>query len=485
MDLRWQPSNSNELKDYTVVLHPRADVRTVRLGQADDDFDLSPFLSSGSHGVFDCNLTLDWNHELLGANQPAPGMVLEVRCQAAPLWIGIIDALSSYLVAVGQRQMQVTARSRDSLDIWRTSKRVTPLYPQMTNLAVIARDICAAVGLQYDEVLLPQSPYYTAHSNTQMANQTAWDMEQTLLLPMGLTPFVDCLGRFRGASRDIKGVDADIVLTDDRVVKVTASRAKVPTTRVILYWLDPNLTKATQQGRKLGETTITVGFFLPFIRRTLYWSQDRTQRAENTYLRIISSCNKIGVPVALQNYSQNDEVSGEIELISLGWTQAILFLGLWQAAAEAYPDVVPSLPPTFTVPIGKIKHGRIELALFLTTIAMGTGIYEIWGTPYDWIHARNLTEAYDSSGVAWMDNPQQINNDFIVNEAHADAVAVRELIYQNRAAQKWTATIVEDRRIEFGTRLQFPDGSKMYVEDFGRSLAHGGENVLEVTGFLC
>ena len=484
MDTRWQASNLNEEKDYAVVLHPRADVRTVRLGQATDAFDLTPFLSSGSQMAFECNLTLDWNNELLGANQPAPGMVVEVRCQGAPLWIGIIDALSSYSVAVGQRQMQVTARSRDSLDIWRTSKRVTPLYPQMTNLAVIARDICAAVGYQYDEILIPQSPYYTAHSNTQMAGQTASDMEQTLGLAMGLTPFVDCLGRFNGASRDIKGVDADVVLTDDRVVNVTASRAKAPTTRVILYWLDPNLTKATQQGRKLAEASLTIGFFLPFIRRTLYWSQDHTQRAENTYLRIISSCNRIGVPVALQEYWQNDEVSGDLWLISLGWAQSIIQMGLYQAMTENIGDAIPPFS-AMTIPVGKKLHGIIEAALFLCMIAIGTGVYEIWGTPYDWAHARNLTEAYDSSGVAWMDNPQQIDNDFIVNEAHADAVAVRELIYQNRAAQKWTATIVEDRRIEYGTRLQFPDGSKMYVEDFTRQLAHGSENVLEVTGFLC
>jgi hypothetical protein len=317
-----------------------------------------------------------------------------------------------------------------------------------------------------------------------MAGQTASDMEQTLGLAMGLTPFVDCLGRFNGASRDIKGVDADVVLTDDRVVNVTASRAKAPTTRVILYWLDPNLTKATQQGRKLAEASLTIGFFLPFIRRTLYWSQDHTQRAENTYLRIISSCNRIGVPVALQEYWQNDEVSGDLWLISLGWAQSIIQMGLYQAMTENIGDAIPPFS-AMTIPVGKKLHGIIEAALFLCMIAIGTGVYEIWGTPYDWAHARNLTEAYDSSGVAWMDNPQQIDNDFIVNEAHADAVAVRELIYQNRAAQKWTATIVEDRRIEYGTRLQFPDGSKMYVEDFTRQLAHGSENVLEVTGFLC
>jgi hypothetical protein len=117
-------------------------------------------------------------------------------------------------------------------------------------------------------------------------------------------------------------------------------------------------------------------------------------------------------------------------------------------------------------------------------MAIGTGIYEIWGTPYDVVHSKNLSEAFDQNAVPWADNPQTIDNDFISDEAMADAMAVRELFYQSNAADRWEVVIAEDYRVEKGDVLGLPDGSNMYVEDFARSLSPRAQNNLTVRGFL-
>ena len=84
----------------------------------------------------------------------------------------------------------------------------------------------------------------------------------------------------------------------------------------------------------------------------------------------------------------------------------------------------------------------------------------------------------------WVDDPAIIENDFMMDENHAQQTSVRELIYGAKSANKWTVQIVDDIRIEYGDVLGFPDGSKMFVEDYSRPLARGSNNVLEVKGFL-
>jgi hypothetical protein len=122
--------------------------------------------------------------------------------------------------------------------------------------------------------------------------------------------------------------------------------------------------------------------------------------------------------------------------------------------------------------------------MFLSLMLIGTGIYEVWGNPYDWKHAKNTTEAYDTSGVQWLDNPETVECDLIMNESHADAIAVQELIYLARSASKTDTTIVDDLRMEKGDIVQFADGTKFYVENFTRSLTRGTAATLELQGFL-
>jgi hypothetical protein len=134
--------------------------------------------------------------------------------------------------------------------------------------------------------------------------------------------------------------------------------------------------------------------------------------------------------------------------------------------------------------VGRRQEALWQIAFCFLMMNCGTGVYEIWGTPFEWVHARNTSEAFDSSVPVWVDNSADIESDFIVNEEHAKATCIRELIYQAREANKWTVSIVDDPRIEFGDILEFTDGSKLYVEDFSRHLERGSEAILEVKGFL-
>jgi hypothetical protein len=135
-----------------------------------------------------------------------------------------------------------------------------------------------------------------------------------------------------------------------------------------------------------------------------------------------------------------------------------------------------------TIPVGRRIQAAAELTVLLVMASIGTGMYEVWGTPYDFVHARNTTEAYDEVAPEWLGNEQEIENDFVMDESMAQAYAVRELIYQARSAASYTVSIVDDPRIEPGDILQLPDASRLYVTGYRRDLSPGAAAVLEIEG---
>lgn len=490
MNTGWVAYNAEDRRDAKVVLHPGASIREVRLGTATEGIDITELVLEGSQGLFETSVTLTWNYEVFGI-QPKPGWVLEVQLWNEGLyktaWLGIVESLSGITLSRGARRLQLIARTSETQEIWKTVKRVTPLYPQMTNFTVIAQDIAKAVGLLDDEIFIPLSSYSTAHSNTQLADMTAWEMMNALFLPLGLTPFIDGVGRLRGAKRDIQGREADYVFPLQNIESFTGSRNKPPVNRYNLQWLNPELKKSYQQGRKLNEAIVTTGWFIPYMQKTVWFSDDKSQRAEGTHMVIKQSANGMWVPVCLELYEQTEQNAGVIRLINLAFAPTLAYL-IWQwHAAHSVPDGVQTVPlegTGETIPIGRKLEAAAQYAILMILLSIGTGIYEIWGTPYDWVHARNSTIAFDQSAPMWVDNPKEEECDFVMNESHAQAIAVRELIYLNREAQGTTVRVLDTPQLEFGDIVQFPDGTKVYVLDIKRNLKRGSEPLVDITGFL-
>src|SRR5690606_32374413 len=158
------------------------------------------------------------------------------------------------------RQMTLTARSRDAFPAWRDVRRVTDIYPMATRLEMIARDVAISVGLTDVEIQLPPILYAVPHSNVQLADLSAWDMLESLLLPAGPSRFIDGRGRLRARSRDGTRA-ADITSTEDRIEAVTGGRSRPPISSVQVKWLDPLLTEVAQQDQALAGANITAGFF--------------------------------------------------------------------------------------------------------------------------------------------------------------------------------------------------------------------------------
>lgn len=482
MDGRFTPSPADSERNVAVHLYAMGDdFAAVRSGTGTAT-DLAPFASRIEQSPDELTVQLAWHQELYGAGQPKPGQLVAVQLNGMTLWIGVLDAINDYRTQSGTRTMTLTARRRDSLPKWREVRRVTDLYPLATRLDTIIRDVAKAVGLTDDEIAIPPMAQAVPHSNVQLADQTAWEMLETLMLPSGYSPEIDGLGRLRARPRDIFGRSADVSLAPERLVAVTGGRSRAPISATRLKWMDPNLTETVQAGRALANANITAGFFQIEQKQDVFWSEDRTQRARDTYLVVKQSANSGLVNVCDETYQALSHTGGKIRLETAAWVPGLIAVFLAIKAASALSDIAPTGGGP-TIPIGKMAQGALELSVLLVLASIGTGSYEVWGTPYDYVHARNTTEAYDSARPDWGEAVEEVDSDLIADGAHAQAVAARELIYRAKSAQRYGATIVDDARIEPGDLLELPDGSRLYVIGYRRNLSRDAPAELAVEGF--
>jgi hypothetical protein len=481
----WTSVISRDAKrSVQVFRHPSATWPQVIRGTASDGVDLSAQVTTCRLRSSELALGLAFRDELYGGGTPRPGEPCSVKLDGRTLWNGVIGAVNDYREERGSRTMSVTARSRDASPLWRELRWSTRVYPVGTDLTSITRDVLRALGLGSTERLLDPSGVTTRHTQTQIADLPAWQMLEAVLLPLGQMPWVNALGQFKPVRRDVTR-RRDLILTQEQVLRIRGSRARMPVNAVILKWLDAKLSKSLQQDQVLGKESLTAGFFKLEQERNVYFSQDRRQRAQETYLRVLQSINDGLLPVGDEEYVQLDEFHGLITVTTDAWVPALATAALIaMLASSAIPDIAPPFGGP-TIPVGKIVHGIAEVAILLVMMSLGTGAYEVWGQPYDFVHAINTTEAYNKNAPAWLKNEKEIQNDFIVSQSHARGVAVRELLYENLSAQSWGVDIVDTPAIEIGDILKFPDGSRLYVTDYTRDLTRDAPAVLSIEGFRC
>jgi hypothetical protein len=155
VDGRFLPVAIDCTRSASLWLHPVAEFRDIKNGTATDGIDLSEFVSDGTQSLFEMLVTLDWNIELFGNFQPRPRQILELREQNQTAWIGIIEEISGYYISRGKRRMELTAHTRDFLNLWKQTKLMTNAYPTLTNLTAILTDIAKKIGLYDEEIVLP------------------------------------------------------------------------------------------------------------------------------------------------------------------------------------------------------------------------------------------------------------------------------------------------------------------------------------------
>jgi len=483
--------------DRTVLSRQGASVTLYKTGSPRDlivgtlgltTYDLTPLVASLEQTSAGASLRLVHHNELSGANRPQPGQLVQIKIGADVLANLVVDQVSSERVGPrgGERSMSVALRRRDATTWWRDVHRVSPVFGVATDLGVMARVVLEDLGLTPEEYDMINTGVFLAHTNAQLADLTAWDMLETTLQPALMEPWVDALGVVKSILRTVDR-EADLALAWDQVLELSAGASKSSVTSVRVKWLNPDLTKVTQQEQVLANAQLMIGFFRPWSKQEVWWSEDHRQRAENTRMVVKQSINDGLIFVGRERYYQSSDVGGYLKG-TLGYFDPLLAtLGLLGIIGSSYvPDllVVEGIGAGHTIPLGRIVEQASSTAVLYAIMTMGFGIYEIWGVPYDFVHVVDEVEAYDQNAPDWSQQVDEVSNDLVPNEEAASALAVAEFLYRCKSAKgAANLVMVDDLRVERGDIIALPDGRRLYVLDFNRSLTRGADAVLNVEGF--
>lgn len=445
--------------------------------------DLTPYVQSLSQSESEMTLSIRYNRELLGENRPQSGDVVQLRDGDDVLFNGIVDAITGERESRGDRAMDVTVRRRDAFPWWRDVHCVSEVFGVGADLGAVARSIAKNnLGLIDQEMQLPNLGITVVHDVAQFADVTALEMLRTILEPALSEPYVDAIGKLKVVSRDVQR-SSSIALAWSQVTSMETSGSRLPLTSVKVKWLDPNLTEVVQLNQPLAQCQLTCGIFIPASQTEVFWSSDRRQRAKNTALVPIQSLGVVGN----EWYHEAGPYGGRVYCeVSPQWLA--LFGGSIAAyyAANQIPEPVQVGVTGTGATIPWYKAAAKNAAMAAVWVAVGRqaiGVYEIWGQPYDFVHAVNECEAFDQSAPVYAQKIETVENYLVPDEEGAKTLAVNELIYRARQASNGTIRMIDDRRIERGDVLGLPDGRRFYVTGYKRQYTRGSVFKFTVGGF--
>ena len=479
-------SSSYVSRSASLTLHRGDPSYDVVSGASVPVIDLTEFAASVRLTSSKLTVKLAFDEELFDCDyQPRPSDLMRLVVDSTVRAVMTVDAITDFTEARGSRAMTVTCRVRDGLGGWRSAVSASPVFPLGSSYFTMEEVIAGTVmGLNEAEYLFLANNYTVVHSNVQFSSMSPWDMLEEIAKVSQQRPFTDVLNRIRTHSIDTLRT-ADTTIANDKIVEFSAgSEIGQKLSAVKVGWLDPYLAKQFQVDPVLGSEVLTAGFFKLTVKNEVWFSDDHRQRAEDSYMKIIDTCNNgiIGLSVADEDYRQLDEYHGEIRLTTYWWVPTLYVVSL---ATLLYLDSVPDgVAGASTVPVGRVLHGSALVVLLGITMSIGTGTYEVWGKPFDLIHAQNHSIISDCSISYHESSREEFETPLITSEDHARGAMTSYLLYRNAENYSVSFTMVDDPRIEVGDVLQFEDGSRILVSDFQNDFSRGAPANIQITGRL-
>jgi hypothetical protein len=389
---------------------------------------------------------------------------------------------------------KIVAYGREHVQSYKRRAIVTQEYTVGSELGAMLRDVCHAfLGLSDAETRIPLNlGAQFMHKSNQLVEVSPWEAVTKLLEVVCEVPFFDGEGKLASYSKNLSR-PSDRVLPD--WVKIVTYRIPDKTmdliNRVRVIFLDSKLTRVDEPDQCLSTAQVTTGFFTNKVVLETWWSDDHRQRADNTRLVIRKSAQEsiarfaFGFDIMKESYRQVDEFHGEITVTVSVFVPILATLALIEYLALAWvPDeVVVTVGAGFTIPVGRAGQAAALVSILLIMMCLGTGQYEVWGEPYDYVYLKKDAIAYVQGLAFYEENPMELENDFIGTMERAVTIAMTELTWQQSIGAPRSLTITNDPALEVGDILDLPDHRRFFVQAMSKTLKRGEVPVMHLEGF--
>ena len=397
------------------------------------------------------------------------------------LWTfsGTIEGSYSWTYDRGNTiDVSFTVYSRGNNQAWKrrnvTSRNFTVGSDWSSMFMNIAKDV---MMLADNEVDVP-APWHVLFdkNSSQVVNYPPWDAMEQLLWGISARPWFNGEGKL-----DLIPLTQERLsqtLSDDKYLQRYESRSGSSETinKVILRYLSNTLSRVEGTDQILGTAVITAGFILNSRSQDVWYSDERKTRSDNPRLIVLQSVNTSFLPVGEESMTKFDEFHSRIDVEVPIWAGIILLILLvsyvsLQAGFNFLGDLVGA----------NVAAALILVAILLLMSTIGTGSYEVWGTPYEMVYLEQQAIAMKAGTEFWQEREKEIRNDFISSPEQAQPLVLTQLHYEVMKEQPRTLTMRYDPRIEPGDIIELSSTVRVYVEDIKRGMRRGTVDPLVMT----
>ena len=407
----------------------------------------------------------------------------------------------------GEISSKVTVFGRGETQAYKRRKITSPEYTVGTDLGIALYDICNTfMGMTPIEMRIPfVLGRQFRHLTNQLSQVSPWDGISSLLEVACYLPCFDGEGKLTYINKNMNR-PPDKMLAD----YVSCVELEVPENsqdginKIRVVFLDAALSRVNSAPQKLGTAQVTTGFFSKKETLHCWWSEDRKQRAFLTYMLTLKSCNTGLIKFCTERYSQIDDYHGDVTVTVSVWVAilatvmviayiAAAFIPNWTIGAVSVgvaggigvsAVTVFQVPGTgWTINIGGIVQSILLAGLLVIMMSLGSGQYEILGTPFDYAFLEKTSIAQEDGLDYWMENEKEIKNDFIGTHDQADTIALTELIWEKCLTRPRRMIIEDDQSLEVGDIIGIPDGRKMLIAGLSKRIQRGEVPSLVIDGY--
>ena len=383
---------------------------------------------------------------------------------------------------ISRQQMVLESRisvySRENSQLYQRRKITTSEYTIGTDIGICLMEICTSfLGLTSEEIRIPTVlGYQFMHITNQLSQVTPWEGIQALLQTVGMVPFFDGEGKLaafnKNMGRPYSRVYDDLTNIYDYEIPENVGDG---INKVRIVFLSANLSKVTGQVQVLGTAQITTGFFTGREELDCWWSDDRKQRAENTYMVTLKGINDNLIPfIGTEEYTEMTEFHGTIVITISIWVPilATVMLAAY-VGLSLIPDAWSGQFFGFTIPYGRVLQAIDLIGILALMMSLGSAQYEIWGTPYDYVYREMEAIAVEQGLSYWEENELKIENAFLGGYDQADIIAVTELIWEKCKNYTRRLRVRNDLSLEVGDIIVIPDGRKFVIINMSKTIKKG------------
>ena len=315
-----------------------------------------------------------------------------------PVFTGVCRGFPGSQVAIKQARRQVRIQAFGRAQGFQQQIIVGTNWGYGTDLGDMAVDIAMLeLGLKREEIRFGQFGLETRHKSNALAQIQKMAGLYEIMKHVGRKPYFDAYGRL--VSHDTSFDKPPIYIFDrSRIIRsiIRVQQLKSTKNSVQVIGLNSTLTKIVQPTADLSEVNVTLGYFDTHYREDIYYSSDRTRRAENTGIRVVHTGGFGGGA----SWEERSEFHGRLTIntkyapwvvaaITLAWT----ILSIWEYGLDQYIALDPVGSKLYYATVIRLYVQLAKAATMVSLLVVMTkiGRYRlfVYGQPFEHVYEEN------------------------------------------------------------------------------------------------